>query len=49
MTYVADSLRLQGENKYIPIKFRDILHPAPVIDPMKIINDVVKRAGLVVE
>ncbi len=48
MTYVADSLRLKGEGKYLSSKFRDMLHPVrETADPMEVIKQVVERGELV--
>lgn len=44
--YVTESLRLQGEQKYIGTSFEEILHPPKEIDGAQIVADIMKRAGL---
>lgn len=48
--YVAESLRLIPQGKYLTEPFGDILKPRPTItkDGDSIVRDVVERAGLVV-
>lgn len=47
--YIAESLRLQGEGKVIGVKYFDLIHPKKYKDPVAIIDDVVKKAGLILE
>lgn len=46
--YVTDSLRAQGEGKYLAERWADLIRPAPRDDrtPDEIAADVITRAGL---
>lgn len=44
--YITESLKLQGEQKYICASFDEILHPPKEINGAEIVADIMKRAGL---
>lgn len=48
--YVTDSLRLMGENKYISVRWYDVVDSPKMadMDGKSIVADIVERAGLVV-
>lgn len=50
MAYVTDSLYLSGQGKYIGHRWFDMIRPRVIgdVDPQEVVNDVVKRAGLVI-
>ena len=49
-TYVTDSLRLMGENKYLDTRWIDLITDNRIedIDAESVVDDIVNRAGLVV-
>lgn len=49
-TYVTDSLHLMGQNKYLGHRWYDQVRPKVYedVDAAAVVNDVAKRAGLVV-
>lgn len=49
-TYVTDSLHLMGQHKYLSHRWYDEVRPKVYknVDPQEVVEDVVKRAGLVV-
>lgn len=49
-TYVTDSLRLMGENKYLDTRWIDLITDNQIedIDAESVVDDIVNRAGLVV-
>lgn len=49
MDYVATSLQLNPQNKYIAKDFRDIIKNEPQKSGEEIVQDVVKGAGLIIE
>lgn len=44
--YVTESLRLQGEGKYLGERYVDLIHPTEDYDAEEIIEGVIARAGL---
>lgn len=44
--YVAESLRLHGEGKYIPVPLMELLHPKEDYDAQEVVRRVVSGAGL---
>ena len=50
MAYVTDSLHLAGQNKYLGHKWYDTVRPKVYedVDAATVVNDVAKRAGLVI-
>lgn len=49
-TYVTDSLHLVGQNKYLSHRWYDTVRPKvyEAVDATAVVDDVIKRAGLVV-
>lgn len=49
-TYVTDSLHLMGQNKYLGHRWYDEVRPKVYedVDATTVVDDVVKRAGLVI-
>ena len=49
-TYVTDSLHLMGQNKYIGHRWYDEVRPKVYedVNAAEVVDDVVKRAGLVI-
>ena len=50
MAYVTDSLYLSGQSKYIGRRWLDVIRPRVIgdVNPQEVVDDVAKRAGLVV-
>lgn len=50
MAYVTDSLHLMGQNKYLGHRWYDGVRPRVYedVDAAAVVEDVIKRAGLVV-
>ena len=50
MTYITDSLHLMGQNKFVGSRWCDMVRPKVYedIDAAEVVDDVVKRAGLVI-
>lgn len=44
--YVTDSLKLQGESKYLTKRYIDLFEPRREIDVQAVIEHVVKAGGL---
>lgn len=44
--FVTESLRLQGEGKYLIVKYAELFEEKKEIDGNKIALDVIKNAGL---
>lgn len=47
--YVTESLRLQGESKYIGQSFKDIVNPPEEVDAEKLVEDFIKKSGIKLE
>lgn len=49
-TYVTDSLHLMGQNKYLGHRWYDEVRPKVYedVDATAVVDDVAKRAGLVI-